>query len=345
MENAIVRLACDMMHGRQSFNYNDKTYNFSEAQNVLRQALKEACEGLDGKTPLARYKAMRHTEKKLQIFEIIEELVPLILKEGLEGDEFFMNFVDERNLSLGDKNEFFIPDNSTYIVAKIANGIATPDRQRLDHGRRIAVDTSKHFVRAYEEFERFIAGRIDWPALCDKVGKSFLNEIWTDIFAAFSGIDQNTIGLNATYVKGGTYNKATLNTLIEHVEAATGEKAVIVGSKSALALCEGSEKSDSAKESMHNFGFYGNFDGTPMVMIRQKHAPGTDNFLFADNVVYVVAGGDKFIKLVNEGEAIIDDRDFTQNSDETIEYRMSMRWGVALAISGKIGKYTITASE
>lgn len=337
MDNAIIRLAVEMTKGRKSFDYNDKTYSLNEATEVLRQALIDAN---GGSANMGDYKTYRRN--KNQIFEVIEELIPVILEEGLKGDEFFANFVDERNLALGDTNEFFVEDNSTFIVTKIAHGIATPDRQRLGVGRKIAVPTTLHAVRAYEEFARFMSGRIDWPALCAKVAESFKKAIWNDIFTAFSGIDANTIGLGEDYIISGSFTAAALNTLIAHVEAATGKPATIIGTKAALAKCEGTEKSDGAKESMHSAGYYGSFDGTPMVMIRQQHKAGTNEFLFKDNEVYVVASDDKFLKLVHEGQTIVDDRDFTMNSDMTIEYRMFMAWGVALAISGKIGKYTIS---
>lgn len=337
MDNAIIRLAVEMTKGRKSFDYNDKTYSLNEATEVLRKALIDAN---DGNTNFKDYKSYRRN--KNQIFEVIEELIPVIVEEGLKGDEFFANFVDERNLALGDTNEFYIPDNSTFIVTKIANGIATPDRQRLDHGRKLTVQTTAHAVRAYEEFARFMAGRIDWPALCAKVAESFKKAIWEDIFTVFDGIDATTLGLSEDYVVAGSFETAKLNELVAHVEAATGKPAAIIGTKAALAKCEGTEKSDGAKESMHNAGFYGMFDGTPMIMIRQAHKAGTNEFLFADDIVYVVAADDKFIKLVHEGQTIVDDRDFTFNSDMTIEYRMFMAWGVALAISGKIGKYTIS---
>lgn len=336
MNSAIAKLALDIQKGVQTFSYEDKTYNAHEAVEVLRAALIEAN---GGKTTIDR-KSLRRN--KAEIFEIIEELVPMIIHEGLEGNEFFMEFVDERNLALGDKNEFFLPDNTTFVVSKIADGIATPDRQRIGHATSLSLSTSIHAVRMYDEFSRFMANRIDWNELCNKVAKSFQNEIWSDIYTAFKGISATTIGLNGTYVKTGTYSRATLAELIEHVEAATGEAAVLVGTKTALAKCEGAEKADSAKESMHDAGYYGKFEGTPMVMIKQKHQTGTDTFLFEPNTVYVVAGGDKFIKFVNEGDAYIDDRDQTRNDDMTIEYFMEMKWGVGVVVAGKIGKYTIT---
>lgn len=335
MNNAIVRLAIDLIHGKQSFSYNEKTFDASEATDVLRKALIEANEGN------AKFNWKSYRRNKTQLFEIIEELVPMIVHDGLQGDEFFMNFVDERNLALGDTNEFVVEDDTTFIVTKIANGIATPDRQRIGHSRKVAVATSMHAVRAYEEFARFMAGRINWNELCDKVALSFKKAIWEDIYTAFKGINVNTIGLNANYVVGGSFNGAKMHTLIDHIEAATGKTATIVGTRAALARCEGAEKADSAKESMHNAGFYGKFDGTPMVMIRQQHKAGTEEFLFDNDTLYVVASDDKFLKLVYEGETVVDDRDFTANADMTLEFRMLMAWGVALVINGKIGKYTL----
>lgn len=339
--NDIVNLAVDLMRGRQTFSIADaegevKNYSAHEAADILRQAL------IDANGGSAKFDRKSLRRNKVQIFEIIEELVPVIIHEGLEGDEFWMNFVDERNLAYGDINEFYVPDNSTFIVTKIADGIGTPDRQRIDHGRRVTVETTKHAVRMYDDFGRFMAGRIDWPALCDKVANSFRQAIWEDIYTAFNGITNATLGLNSNYVYAGTYDAAHLRQIIAHVEAATGEAPVLVGTKAALAHCEGAEKADSAKESMHSAGFYGMFEGTPMVMLKQKHRAGTDNFLLSDTILYVVPAGDKFIKLVNEGDAYIDDRDQTRNSDMTLEYFMTMDWGVALVIAGKIGKYDFT---
>lgn len=340
MGNAVVKLALGLLHGQQKFDYNDEIYDAAQAQEVLRQELLQASKKISGRTANSMRKALRRHDTEL--FEIIEELVPLIIKEGFDGNEFWMNFVDERNIALGDKNEFIIPDNTTFIVTKIAEGVATPDRQRLDHGRVLSIATSKHGVRMYEEFARFIAGRIDWNALVDRVAKSFRDAIWSDIYTAFTGISASTIGLSETYVKAGTYDRSVLNTLIEHVEAATGESAMLVGTKTALAKCEGSEKADSAKESMHNAGYYGSFDGTPMVMLKQQHKAGKEEFLLDDNTVYVIAGGDKFIKLVNEGDALIEEDDQTKYADQTLNYLMTMNWGVGIAVAGKIGKYTIT---
>lgn len=336
MNKAIIKLALDLTQGRQSYEYNGEVHNAAKAADILRKALIDA----NGGSTVVDRKTLRRNRG--QIFDIIEEIIPVIVRNGFEGDEFWMNFVDERHVPLGDQNEFYLPDDTTFIVTKIADGIVTPDRQRLDHGRTLRVETSLHAVRMYDEFSRFMSGRIDWMELCEKVAKAFKKAVWADIYTAFSGISRDTIGLSNNFVISGTYSAADLRTLIARVEAATGERAALVGTKVGLAKCEGAEKADSAKESMHNAGFYGMFEGTPMIMLRQQFKPGTEEFLINDNILYVVAGSEKFIKLVFEGDTEIHERDHTVNDDHTVEYLTLMKWGVGIALAGKIGKYTLS---
>lgn len=335
-KKAIIELANDISRGVKTFEIDDKSYSATEATNVLRRALIDANGGsfkIDKKT-LRR--------NKVEIFEIMEELVPNIIAEGLEGDEFWMTYVDERNLALGDRNEFLIPSNSLFVVSEIADGIATPRRQRIGETTSLSITTTIHAVRIYEEFSRFMSGRINWGDLCDKVAKSFQREIWNDIYTAFNGITANTLGLNETYVRSGTFDESELVELISHVESANDENAVIVGTKVGLSKVKGAELSDEAKKNMFNEGFYGKFRGTPMVSLKQKHKFGTDEFILDDNKIYVVAGGEKFIKFVNEGDTYIEDKPSTTNADMTVEYLMTMKWGLAVAFTGRFGQYTMT---
>jgi hypothetical protein len=335
--NGMVKLGLDLRRGVQAFNVEDKTYSASEASNVLRQALIDAN---GGSTKLDR-KTLRRN--KAQIYEIIEQLTDSIIHSGLEGDEFWMNYVDYQNVALGDKNEYWVPDDTTFIVSEIADGIATPRRQRIGHATKVSVSTSIHAIRMYDEYTRFMSNRIDWNELCNKVSKSFDNEYWEDIYAVFNGIDANTMGLSSDYVKTGTYNADTLQEIVDHVESAMGVSATIIGSKLALSKCQGAVLSELAKNAMYNDGFFGKFNGTPMVCLRQRHKKGTSQFVLDNHTVYVIAGGEKFIKFVEEGDAYIDDRDVTRNADKTIEYYVEKTYGVALSISGKVGKYTFTA--
>ena len=54
------------------------------------------------------------------VFDIIEETVQSLLVSGWGNDPFFMKYVDQRNLALGDKNEFITEDDSIMSVMRVA---------------------------------------------------------------------------------------------------------------------------------------------------------------------------------------------------------------------------------
>ena len=63
-------------------------------------------------------KAVRRNQALL--FDIIEETVQNLLVTGWGNDPFFQKYVDQRNLALGDKNEFYAEDNSILSVMRVA---------------------------------------------------------------------------------------------------------------------------------------------------------------------------------------------------------------------------------
>lgn len=96
----------------------------------------------------------------------------------------------------------------------------------------------------------------------------------------------------------GSYSEDALLDLISHVEAAAGgEKATIIGTKKALRNLKESIMSDGAKEEFHNMGYVGTFFGTPVVATPQRHQIGSTSFVLSDNVLTIIAGDDKPIKV------------------------------------------------
>ena len=342
-KNAVVSLALDINNGVKTFSLEDKSYSAKEAEDVLRQALIDA----NGGSTTFDFKAYRRN--KVEIFEILEELIPRIVNEGLTGNEFFMNHVDYRNVALGDRPEFFVENDADFVVSTIADGIATPRRQRITGGTRVPLDIQIHAIRIYEEFTRFMAGVIDWNKLCDKVAQAFQKEIWNDIYTAFTGVVSGSgIYDNASQTTGVADEDEVIE-MINHIEAATGQTARVLGTQAALKKLAAATTvnfiSASAKEDMYNNGYFGKFYGTDCYKLPTIHDVGGTAFLPSDydDFIYVVASSDdKFIKFVTEGDVLVDDRDWTQNSDMTYEYRMWQRWGVAVAVApNSIAKYTI----
>lgn len=326
----IVRLGLDVYHGTVQTEFT----NGENPEEKLRAALIEANGGSD------KISAKTLRSKGGELFAIVEEIINVVVEEGLKGDEFFNDFVDYRNVAEGDKNEFLIPSNSTFIVSDMANGIATPRRQRIGEDRVVTVPTIVKGVRVYEELRRLLAGKTNWTTFIDKVSVAVMKRRLDDIYTAFSGISATTPGLDATYVTAGSYSEEAVLAIVDHVEAATGKKAMIIGTKPALRKLTTAVMSHEAESSYHNVGFIGKLAGVDMLGIMNRHKAGTNNFILPDNKIWIVASDDQFIKFVTEGEAFI--KETTDNADMSQEYTYIEQTGCAIALARKMGVYTIT---
>lgn len=240
------------------------------------------------------------------------------------------------------REEFYIEGNSYFIVADAAAGIRGVRRQRIDNGEAITVKTSVKVVRVYEELNRLLAGKVSFEKFVENVAKSFKNMILNEAYKAISGMSQATVGLDSTYVVAGTGSgdeDALLN-LVQHVEAATGKEARIYGTKAALRKITTATVSDAAKKDMYDLGYYGRFNGTEMICLRQAHKPGTSVFALDDTKVFVIAGEDKPVKIVNEGEGLLYEGDAMANNDLTQEYVYGQAMGCGVACAEKMGIFT-----
>ena len=335
----IVKLGIDGYKG------NVEKYSVAQSQETLRKALIEAN---NGSTTLD-YKAIRDG-KCNGLFTIVEEILSATVVEGLQGDEFFNAFVDFRNLAEGDQNLFIIEDDVLFVVDEIADGTQALRRQRLGGYTETSIPTAMHGIRIYEELRRILAGRVDFNSLIDKVSQSVRQKILNDIYLLWGGATAAQLGGVTYFPAAGTYDEDTLLDLISHVEAAAGGKtATIVGTKKALRNLKESIQSDGAKDELHNFGYYGKFFGTPCVAIPQRHkinevdANGVKVFLYDDDVLTIIAGDDKPIKFVYEGDPLVYMGDPFNNMDLTQEYFYGSRWGLGIVLAGNknsgIGRY------
>lgn len=330
----IVKLAIDAYKG------NVEKYSVSQSQEILRQALIEAN---NGKTTL-NYKDIRDG-RCAGLFALLEEVLSNTVVEGLQGDEYFNAIVEFRNVAAGDKNIFVVEDSNLFVVAEAADGTQGIRRQRLGGATEVPIPTSLKVVRIYEELNRVLAGRVDFNTFINKVAKSFRQKMLNDIYALWSGATAAQLGGVTYFPTAGAYDEDELLDLISHVEAAAdGKPATIVGTKKALRNLKESIQSDGAKDELHNFGYYGKFYGTPCVMTPQRHKIGSTQFVLDDDVLTIIAGDDKPIKVVYEGNPIVLMGDPLTNADFTQEYLYGEMYGMGIVLAGNnagIGRYEI----
>jgi hypothetical protein len=328
----IVKLAVDGYKG------NVEKYSVAQSQEALRQALVEANNG----STVLNYKDIRDG-KCNGLFSLIEEILSRTVVEGLQGDEYFNALVDFRNVAEGDQNLFLVEDNNLFVVAEAADGTQGIRRQRLGGVKETSIPTSLKVVRIYEELNRVLAGRVDFNEFIRKVAESFRQKLLNDIYALWSGATAAEMGGVAYFPTAGTYDEDDLLDLISHVEAAAGGKtATIIGTKKALRNLKESIMSDGAKDELHNMGYFGKFFGTPCVAVPQRHQIGSTNFVLDDDVLTIIAGDDKPIKVVYEGNPIVLMGDPMTNADFTQEYLYGEKYGMGIVLAGGnagIGRY------
>ncbi|MCM1315248.1 MAG: hypothetical protein NC244_07775 [Alistipes senegalensis] len=326
----LISVAVDCYKGRPCGNYS------------LDQAMDSVYNGLIAANNGKNYLDIRDIRdgKCAGLFSIIEQLITKTAIEGLQGDEFFMTLVDYINMANGDKPEFYTPDDSLFDVATIARGTQGVRRQRLNGGTKVTVDTKSYSVKIFEHLDRVLSKRVDFVDMINKVGQSFAEKEYEDIYNTWSSLI--TANGSTYFPTAGSWDEETFLELCAHVEA-NGVKPIILGTPAALRKVKTADISDSAKEDKYNIGYYGKVDGYDMVSVKNRHRVNTDDFIFPDDKLYIIGTTTKPIKYVNEGESLIIITNPEQNADLTQEYFITNRAGCAIVLPDKqIGVYTIS---
>ena len=309
--------------------------------------------GCDEKSTKAEIrKAIRKNQQVL--FDLIEEVVPNLLQSGWQDNPFFNEYVETKNIDIGDQNVFYTEDETILSVSKVSGNHWDIDRQRLGKGASFSVATSWYGIAIYSEYERLLTGAEDFATFVTKLYEAvdrFVNE---SIYQAFCDAAEKLPGGASgagQWVKTGALDAAakdTFMTLIEDVQMATGMDVVIMGTKSALMKLEGMQDinwvSSEMKVERNTTGRIGYFEGIRLVELKQGfRLNDTTNRLINDKQLFIMPTGDnKFVKLVNEGQPEMRQvNDNTTNLDMTYDYRYMFKMGVAVMIGLLFGVWNI----
>lgn len=330
----IVRLAVDAYHGTPT------KYSVGESMDVLRQAMVEA----NGGSTFLDYKAIRDG-KCNGLFTLVEEILARTVVEGLQGDEYFNALVDFRNVALGDKNEFVVEDSNLFVVSDAADGTQGIRRQRLGGQTKTSIPTTFKVVKIYDELNRVLSGQVDFNKFIQSVAESFRKKLLDDIYSLWNSATAADFGGAVYFPAAGNYDEDALLDIIAHVEAAAGGKpATIIGTKKAVRNLAPAIEGTDSKSDLYNLGYYGKFYGTPVVVTPQRHKVGSTDFVFEDNVLTIIAGDDKPIKCVYEGQSTVLLGDPTKNKDFTQDYFYGEKYGMGIVLAGGnagIGRYEL----
>jgi hypothetical protein len=310
--------------------YFNKVQNFSkdEAENAFRQAVID----LVGAKPSDSNYFYKWQENKYKVFNLISETVTVILPVTI--DEELNGFAEVKNVGWGDQLVFETTDPRLFEVALVSDGNNSVRRQRLDNGK-LTLTPQNRTVKIYEEFYRWVSGRIDWAVMVDRVSRSFLNQIKIDIY---NKIYASYSALGANYKGTGAFAVNQFHQVVQHVEAGSGGLTpTVFGTKLALSkVISGSYVSYNMMDEINRKGFLANFQGVDLVEIKQAHTPNTDSFAIAnDLLLFVPAGVNKIVKIGFEGAAIVTESQANQNADQSVEYMFTQKYDVGILSAGR----------
>ena len=93
-------------------------YSAKEANKKIVEKFRAALGISENDRPQAVKRAIR--ANKDLVFTLIEETIEEMIVSGWMENPFFMQFVDTKNLALGDENDFYVEDDSILSVSKVS---------------------------------------------------------------------------------------------------------------------------------------------------------------------------------------------------------------------------------
>ena len=330
-----------------------KDYSAKDANKKIVEKFRAALGISENDRPQAVKRAIR--ANKDLVFTLIEETIEEMIITGWMENPFFMQFVETKNLALGDENDFYVEDDSILSVSKVSGNHHNMIRQRLGAGRHFSVAGEWFGLKIYSDFERVLTGAEDWARFVSKVAEAINRYLYDALYASLRGAKDS---LGANWVKSGALeatNKAKLVKLCQDISYATGSEVTIFGARTALSSLTGMADVNWAPESVkeeyyRNGGILGNWEGFAVAEIGQglKRGAGinseTVEYQLDTDRLYIIptSVANKFIKLVNYGETQVSqvtDRD--TNRDMSYEYEVLYKMGINVILNTVFGVWEI----
>lgn len=211
-------------------------------------------------------------------------------------------------------------------------------------GRTFSLTTDWYGIKVYEEFERYMAGRIDWPNFITKLYEAVDKLVNDMLYQAFLGLDEQ---VPAEYKFTGNPTEESLLNIVEMVQTATGKEVMIAGPRTAIAKITsltGAEMwSDNMKNERNTLGQLGVWNGIKLFRVPQVFAKGTRTFVYPEKKFFVLPITDnRPIKLIYEGDSLYNENtDWTTLRDMTIEaeYYTKLGIGVVFGSDFAVGQF------
>lgn len=333
-KNNIFSLMRDLTAGNCSL---EGGLTVSDMEEHLRSSLKE-CLFTEGLKP---HQALRRN--KNAVYEIIEEMIDIVVAEDVLKSAFIDQFVEVKNRVFGDRTDWVTEGDSLLTVASFAGNHWDTDRQYFDSGEKFTLGSEWAYVHVYMEFERFMLGIDSWEKLTTAVTKSFAQFINERIFAQFHGIAS---AVPSEFSYQGNEEDAILE-LCEKLQVFGGyNNLTICGTQAALRklgnILPIELLPEALKEQRALTGAYGVWNGYTLMRIPQVKKNDAFELALDNDKLFIVGTDSKPIKLEYIGDSrtkMIDDEHV--NNDLTLEFQVQTKFAIGTLLPEYFGMVTL----
>ena len=331
-EMKVFDLANDLARGDFSIHVDKEKVTRADLENYLRDKINNDI--LKGAT---LYQAYRRNN--IALFEIIEEIVNVTISNDIMDVPFIDSFVEFKNRALGDKTAWYSEGKTYLSVVSFAGNHWDTNREALDAGEEFTLPKEWVYIHVYDELERFLLNITSLERLTDVIYKSFNKYIKDRIYMQF----QNVMSAVPAEFSANGNSEEAVGDLCDLVQAAGGYGSLtIAGTKAALRKLAGvvPDKffADSQREAKAGMGNIGEWEGNKLMVIPQVLKDGTFELALDNDVIFIMGGDVKPIKLEFIGDTRTQEvRDGRINNDMTMELQVQTCFGMGMMLPSAFG--------
>ena len=331
-EMKVFDLANDLARGDFSIHVDKEKVSRADLENYLRDTInKDILKGA------SLYQAYRRNN--IVLFEIIEEVVNLTISNDLIEIPFIDNFVEFKNRALGDKTAWYSEGKSYLSVASFAGNHWDTNREALDAGAEFTLPKEWVYIHIYDELERFLLNITSFEKFTDIIYKSFNKYIKERVYMQF----QNVMTVVPKEFSANGNSDEAVGNLCDLVQAAGGYSSLtIAGTKGALRKLADAIPdryfADSQREVKAKTGAIADWEGNRLMVIPQVLKPDTFELALDNDVIFILGGDVKPIKLEWIGDTRTQEvRDGRINNDMTMELQVQTCFGISMLLPEAFG--------
>ena len=313
----------------KTYSYEGETFTASDANEALRKELNTVIGG-----NYYEYEANKNT-----LFALMTEVIDDVLPQRVL--EEYGRFAEIKTVAQGDKAIFrqkitaASRRRAKQFITKV--GLAgVYEVFKLD-GKGYEIPVTAFGGAAQISIEEFLDGRLNFNDLVDIVMEGLDEKVYLEIEKALIAAIDSLAGSNKTTQTG--FVESAMDKLLMIADS-YGKSTIYCTFELAAKIVpsDGNWVSNTMKEQKWNNGYLANYKGHDVVVLNQSLTDETNSTKVIDPAYawIIPTGADKPVKIVFEGQTLVDDR---KNDDWSKEIQVYKKLGVGALITNNICVY------